>query len=112
MEGDGQELLTKDDLARCSRWRQVCWLKDDCLNGGPLGIVSTTSAALFFLDDQGGYGFFAREDRVRVFFLCLSLIFLVSLPLCEYVCFSPQCIWLEVHLYRKSLHVLFKEILQ
>ena len=48
MEGDGQELLTKDDLARYSRWRQVCWLKDDCLNGGPLGIVTMTSVASFF----------------------------------------------------------------
>jgi len=35
VEGDGRALLTKDDPPRCSRWRQVCWLKDDCLNGGP-----------------------------------------------------------------------------
>jgi hypothetical protein len=105
MEGDGQELLTKDDLARCSRWRQVCWLKDDCLNGGPLGIVSTTSAALFFLDDQGGYGFFAREDRVRVFFLCLSLIFLVSLPLCEYV--SPPSAYGWRFTYIENLYTCY-----
>lgn len=35
VEGDGRVLLTKDDPPRCSRWRQVCWQKDDCLNGGP-----------------------------------------------------------------------------
>jgi len=35
VEGDSRALLTKDDLPRCSQWREVCWLKDDCLNGGP-----------------------------------------------------------------------------
>ena len=35
MEGDDCMLLTVDDPARCSRWRQACRLKDDRLIGGP-----------------------------------------------------------------------------
>jgi len=35
VEGDDWALLTKDAPAHYSQWRQVCWLKDDCLNGGP-----------------------------------------------------------------------------
>jgi hypothetical protein len=87
MEGDGQELLTKDDLARCSQWRHVCWLKDDCLNGGPLDIVTMTSAASFFYMIRGATTSLLERIGLGFFFLCLSLIFLVSLPLCEY--FSP-----------------------
>ena len=44
MEGDGRALLTKDDPPRCSWWRQVCWLKDDCLNGGPSLLLRAASA--------------------------------------------------------------------
>jgi hypothetical protein len=56
-----------------------------------------------------GYGIFAREDRFRFFFV--FSLFSEKLPHSQY--FSPpSLLWLEVYLYRKSLHVLFKEILQ
>ena len=70
MEGDGQELLTNDDLARCSQWRHVCWLKDDCLNGGPLDIVTMTSAASFFYMIRGATA--SLLERIGLgFFFCV-----------------------------------------
>jgi hypothetical protein len=68
------------------------------------------AAALFFKKMRGGkgYDFFAREDRFRFFFV--FFLILENYPLVNI--FSPSLLWLEVHLYRKSLHVLFKEILQ
>ena len=39
VEGDDWALLTKDDPARCSQWRQICQLKDDRLNDGPLVLL-------------------------------------------------------------------------
>jgi hypothetical protein len=46
--------------------------------------------------------------RVRVF-MCFPQFLFLSGP-CKF--FSSFCIWLEVYLYRKSLHVLFMEILK
>jgi hypothetical protein len=51
--------------------------------------------------------FFNKENSVR-FFVC-PLFLSLKLPSSSS---SLLFIWLGVHLYRKSLHVLFKEILQ
>jgi hypothetical protein len=53
---------------------------------------------------------FRPGEKTRFWVFVVALNFSLKIVLCL---FSPfQCIWLEVHLYRKSLHVLFKEILQ
>jgi hypothetical protein len=51
-----------------------------------------------------------EEDEMGLGFFVFRFFFLKNCPLLNI--FLPQCIWLEVHLYRKSLHMLFKEILQ
>jgi hypothetical protein len=55
----------------------------------------------------------AEEEKRLLVFLCLGF-FCVWLPSLEENC--PKYfffrMWLDVDLYRKSLHVLFKEILQ
>ena len=51
-------------------------------------------------EDETGLGFF-----VFCFFFSEKLQPLLNI-------FLPPLIWLEIHLYRKSVYVLFKEILQ
>jgi hypothetical protein len=51
-----------------------------------------------------------EEDETGLGFFVFGSSFLKNYPLLNI--FLPQCVWLEVHLYRKSLHMLFKEILQ
>jgi len=51
-----------------------------------------------------------EKDGFRVRFLFVLLFKCAKLPPQNFL--LPLCIWLEVHLYKKSLHVLFKEILQ
>jgi hypothetical protein len=41
VERDDCALLTEDDLACCSWWRQVWQLKEDRLNGGPAICVAS-----------------------------------------------------------------------
>jgi hypothetical protein len=57
----------------------------------------------------------AEEEKRLLGFLCLGF-FCVWLPSLEENCplgnLFSSCMWLNVDLYRKSLHVLFKEILQ
>jgi hypothetical protein len=74
--------------------------------------VQNPKAGFLFFFREGGGGPCVKRERFRVFLW--FRVFCCSLKLCKTPCkFSPpQCIWLEVHLYRKYLHVLFKEILQ
>jgi hypothetical protein len=65
----------------------------------------------FFIlkDEQGATA--SLLERIWLGFFCVSLNFCLFLcSPCEFV-FSSWCLWLEVHLYRKSLHVLLKKIL-
>jgi len=57
----------------------------------------------------GGWGLF-RENRVRVFLFALDFFYLLIVSLCKF--FLPKVHMLVVHLYRKSLYVIFKKILQ
>jgi hypothetical protein len=61
---------------------------------------------------RGGDGLVsARRKKLGLGFFMVALNFslLKKFVLCKF--FPLLCIWLDVHLYRKSLYVLFKEIL-
>jgi len=61
----------------------------------------------------GGAAWFrpnTKKIRFRFFRGCPKFLSL-KIVLCQFF-FPPLCIWLDVNLYRKSLHVLFKKILQ
>ena len=69
---------------------------------------------VFKKDESGGRARFRPVEknkfRVLFFFPGCPKIFSLKIVLCKFS--PPLSIWLDVHLYRKSLHVLFKEILQ
>jgi len=67
-------------------------------------------AASFLKRWEGGRATASLLERIGLGFSLCFLSFWKITPLSIF--FSSLLLWLEVHLYKKSLHVLFKEILQ
>jgi len=62
---------------------------------------------------EGATAWFRPGEKIRFRFFCGCPKFLSFKKKLSSVNFLLSlCIWLDVHLYRKFLHVLFKEILQ
>ena len=87
---------------------------------GEAALFQESDLCFLFLRELGGCSFFFKKDervataslleRIGLGFFCF-LFFYEKLPPSS-IFFSSSCISLNVHLYRKSLYVIFKEILQ